>query len=72
MKFVVIEFNSVSDATEFANVLEQNEMVGEFERSSSHEWSICFPDETEDEENKKEVEQIMFSLGYNEGKDYTM
>ena len=72
MKFVVIEFNSVSEATEFASVLEENGMVGEFERSNSHEWVICYPDETEDEENKQEVEQIMFSLGYIEGKDYIM
>lgn len=72
MKFVVIEFKSVSEANEFSNVLEENGMVEEFDRSSSHEFSMSFPDETEDEENKREVEQVMFSLGYNEGSDYTM
>lgn len=72
MKFVVIEFSSVSKANAFASVLEENGMVGEFERSSSHEFAIGYPDETEDDENKQEVEQIMFSLGYSEGKDYTM
>jgi len=72
MKFVVIEFKSVSEANDFSSVLEENGMVEEFDRSSSHEFSMSFPDESEDEENKREVEQVMFSLGYNEGRDYTM
>ena len=72
MKFVVIEFKSVSEASDFRNVLEENGMTEEFNRSSSHEFEMCFPDESEDEENRREVEQVMFSLGYNEGRDYTM
>lgn len=70
MKSVTITIKDAQVREFFQKALVEAGKEEEFTRNNSIDWYMSFPDEVDFEDAKSEVEEVMWSLGFVEGKDY--
>lgn len=70
MKSVTITIKDAQVREFFQKSLVEACKEDEFKRNTTTDWYMEFPDEVDYEDARSEVEEVMWNLGFVEGKDY--